>query len=244
MQAIKPVGNLWPFLKYSFLFYILAELALVLSNVLALDFWDKFQNNKFENDDALVAAATSLDMHQGLAGGIYTIAFVVSVVAFSKFFYRAMNNLHVVGAAHVVTSPFKTIGYYFVPILNLWKPLGAINQIWRGSHNPGGGDSETPPMIGWWWALWVTTGIFGNISIRYQVRAGVFGPEITDINILIDSISIDILSAVPGIASAMLVLRFAEHIVNAQETNLTDFSVSDEGHTLSSNSTSKSPSFT
>ena len=210
---MKNLRNLWPFLKYSFWLYVVIELAAAASNAHAVTFWRKIHLEQ----EVSVEAANFIDLHQSVAGGLLLLLYVISIVAFSRFFYRAMKNLYTVNADYVEISPFWTIGYYFIPFLNLWKPFGAICQIWRGSHSPKGGDYPSLAIVGWWWAFWLIGNFLSNISLRMSVRAGLFGEEITNIPLFISTLYIDIVAAVLSVLSALFVLAIAKRIMRAQE---------------------------
>lgn len=70
--------------------------------------------------------------------------------------FRASANAHAL-AAGLRTSPAWAVGWYFVPVANLWKPYQALVEIWRASHV---GDNwrtiPVPRMLLIWWIVWLT----------------------------------------------------------------------------------------
>lgn len=63
-------------------------------------------------------------------------------------------------------------GYYFIPFLNLVLPYQAMKEIWQASRNPKDWRSEPgSPLLGWWWALWLISGLVGQILFRRTLRA-------------------------------------------------------------------------
>lgn len=212
----KAFGKLWPFLQYSFIAYIIVETFLTISNYLAFRFFYTFQNDGFESDQALANAANFTDLHQGIIGILFLIVFILSVVAYGRFQYRAMKNLHALGAAGVVTSPGWSVGYFFVPIVNLWKPFGAVCQIWRGTFDPENGAARVPAIIGWWWAFWLITNFIDNASFRLTLKSGAFGDEIMGIDAYMAALAFDIASSIFAIVAAILVLNFFRQVFDEQ----------------------------
>ncbi len=209
--------RLWPFLRYSFLAFIVAAAALAISNLLALQFHYTFLYGEFASDDVMQAAADMTDLHQGLAAILYITAFISSIIAYSRFQYRAMKNLHIIDAAGVTTSPGWSVGYFFVPIVNLWKPFGAVCQIWRGTFDPENGDAPVPKIIGWWWVVWLISNFIDNASNRLSIKAGAFGDELTDIDLFMGTLMLDVVVIIFSAASALLVINFMSKIRDGQD---------------------------
>ena len=106
--------------------------------------------------------------------------FIATVVAFLMWLHRAYRNLQALGAAGLDTTPGWAVGYFFIPIVNLFKPYQVVKEVWRESA-PGaetgasfGGDysrSGTPALVGWWWAFWIIANIAGRVSDRATTTA-------------------------------------------------------------------------
>jgi len=59
------------------------------------------------------------------------------------------------------------VGWYFVPIANLFKPFGAMRELWTASHaevDKFGG--EAPSEVKWWWGAWISGNILSSVSSR------------------------------------------------------------------------------
>jgi len=218
--ALRPFGKLWPFLKYSFIASIIVETALMVSNLLSLQFFQKMADGAFETNEALMRAASMVDIHQGVTGILYTLIFIVAVVAYCRFYYRAMNNLYAAGAEGLRTTPFWTVGAFFLPIINLWRPLTAVRQIWRGTFDPASASVRVPAIIGWWWFFWIIENSVANESFRMMMQSGGFGDEIHDMDMYMGSLALDIASAPLSIAAALLVLVFSKQILDGQNRNI------------------------
>ena len=60
------------------------------------------------------------------------------------------------------------MGWYFIPIANLFKPYEVMKEIWQVSHKD---RAVTLSIVGWWWALWLIINFFGRLAIKIVMRA-------------------------------------------------------------------------
>lgn len=112
------------------------------------------------------AALDGVDRYTGIAGGVYLGAFLLSAVCVARWMVRASVNAHTVSDAMTI-SPRWSIGFFFVPIANLWKPFQALRETWQASLAPGAPDSvPVPTVMRVWWGLWLLNNVLGNVSLR------------------------------------------------------------------------------
>ena len=103
-----------------------------------------------------------------------TIEFIVIIIAL-YWFYRANQNIHSFGAKEI-SSPIMTIIWWFVPILQLWKPYKIAQQIWKAS-NPETGLSTgiewknlpSSNIIKLWWILGILPLLIVSIFVFYSI---------------------------------------------------------------------------
>lgn len=60
------------------------------------------------------------------------ISFIVTIIMLI-WFYRANKNIHAFGAKEI-SSPRMAVIWWFIPILQLWKPYSIAQQIWKVSN--------------------------------------------------------------------------------------------------------------
>ena len=85
---------------------------------------------------------------------------ILCVVLTSLWTFRALKNLHVIKSPEATMSPGWAVAWYFVPIMNLWKPFQGMEQIWRGSRKSAG--LATRPLsfsLPIWWATWIAINV-------------------------------------------------------------------------------------
>jgi hypothetical protein len=151
----------------------------------------------------LVAAVTRLATF-----GIYVIAGFMVL----KWTYRVVANARVMSHGLGMTAtPGWAIGWYFIPVANLWKPFEAVEQTWKVSHQPGAPSSvETPTLLRWWWALWLVSGIMGNLSGRLAMMEG---PDL-----MLASDVAEMISDGAAIPLTLLLIRIVRAITEQQLT--------------------------
>ncbi|HLE37108.1 MAG TPA: DUF4328 domain-containing protein [Candidatus Acidoferrales bacterium] len=116
--------------------------------------------------------AEANDSRQQIMGVIHLLVYVVTGVAFLRWIHRANTNVRGFGATELKFTPGWSVGYYFIPFLNLVRPYRAMKEIWQASKNPDGWNNEpAPPLLSWWWGLLLISGFLGQASLRLALRA-------------------------------------------------------------------------
>jgi len=66
------------------------------------------------------------------------------------------------------------VGAWFVPILNLWRPLEIARDIWRGSDpdrpEASRGTERIPGLLACWWGFFVVSNLASNAASRLAFR--------------------------------------------------------------------------
>lgn len=120
------------------------------------------------------AQAYANDTRQGLIGLVQLGLFIPLVILFSVWLYRANRNARSLGAEDMKFSPGWCVGWFFVPIMNLFKPYQAVKEIWKASDpdlSQPWHQGNVPPLLGLWWAFWILSGFINNASFRLSLRA-------------------------------------------------------------------------
>ena len=103
-----------------------------------------------------------------VVGIVAFVVFLSTVVIWLVWQHRGQSNLHALAIPRLTFTPAWAVGWWLIPIANLWKPFQTVRELWRASD----GDeawwtSPTWPVIGWWWACWVVFNILYNTTIRF-----------------------------------------------------------------------------
>ena len=62
-------------------------------------------------------------------------------------------------------TPEAALGWYFVPVFNLWKPQDAMQELWQASEHPRNPAARHhAELVFTWWFLWVFVGFAQGAS--------------------------------------------------------------------------------
>ncbi|PXA84093.1 hypothetical protein DMC47_41420 [Nostoc sp. 3335mG] len=132
-----------------------------------------------------------------------SILFVVAATLSAIWIYRMTAVKRVLAHAPSMT-PGWAVGWFFIPIANLFKPFDGIREAWQVSSGAEDwAEVPTPALLGVWWALWLGWTILGNVIARIE-------------NALIETGWLIGLSGLIAIPLAILWVRIIRHITQAQ----------------------------
>jgi hypothetical protein len=110
----------------------------------------------------------SAELIVGVTALVQLLFYAVSGFLSLKWVYRAQRNAHAL-ARGLSNSPPWAVGWFFIPIANLFKPYQAMKEAWQVSLSPLSWRSQGGGPIGLWWFLWLTTNIVSNIAFRLDM---------------------------------------------------------------------------
>jgi hypothetical protein len=159
-------------------------------------------------DSSVVAMAIGF----GLVALIYLAVYILTIIFFIMWFRRAYYNLQKFGPPYPDHSEGWASGAWFVPFLNLIRPVQIMREIWDLTPNalrepsarkelPGGG------MISFWWATW----LIGNIAANIASRIDEFGSNASAIFIL------QVISGISHVMAAYLLIQIIRTISIEEE---------------------------
>ncbi|MCY2976916.1 MAG: DUF4328 domain-containing protein [Planctomycetota bacterium] len=154
--------------------------------------------------------ASANDLREQAAGVLYIVVFLLTAIVFSTWINHAHHNVRGFGAEAMTITPAWAVGFFFVPIFNLFKPYKAMSELWRASQSPGDWSSNSTGLVPLWWTLWILSFFLGRIS--QQV-----GKAATTVEGLIASTWWSIAVAVFTIPLAIVAMRMVMAIQRMQE---------------------------
>lgn len=158
------------------------------------------------------------------------ISFIATIITLI-WFYKANRNIHAFGAKEISSSSMAVI-WWFVPILQLWKPYTVAQQIWKASNpqlNISNGTewkkSVGSRIIKLWWILGLLYILVAVIGVIFTMMAvgldNYLNPEqATEFTMELDmfySNFIGIALNVLAILSTLFFIRMIKHISAWQE---------------------------
>lgn len=128
---------------------------------------------------------TLVAVMEGILGIGQFVVVMLSLIFFMVFIYRSHNNLRVLGAEKLEFTPGWCIGWFFIPVMNLFKPYKAVSEIWVQSmpHSTVVPGNTTPSMslIAWWWAFWLISNFSNYTVFRIGLAEGMVNTPFYDI---------------------------------------------------------------
>ena len=147
--------------------WALVLIAILDAAALVSDYLDYDLRDRIVSGGAYTQAdVDASDLRQGVVALLALAAWVLAVVLFIRWFRRAYRNLRAVGGLQRYREGW-TIGAWFVPILNLFRPKQLTNDIWRGSDpatpwRESDATERVPPLVQWWWGLFLASWWLGS----------------------------------------------------------------------------------
>lgn len=100
--------------------------------------------------------------------GLAILLLIATAIAWCIWQHRAQRNLRDLGRTGLRITPGWAVGWWFVPVANLFMPFVGVGELWKASAPEGDGAawSRTAswPVIGWWWACWIAAKPLGWIA--------------------------------------------------------------------------------
>lgn len=162
------------------------------------------QDGIYLSSEEARADATVSDQRQQVIGICYLIVFVISAILILRWIYKSNINARNLGAKNMTFSPGWSVGYYFIPILTLWKPYQAMKEIWKASKAPSDWEHQNEGgFLSIWWTLWLFSNAIGQFIFRRSLKA----EEISEL------LNLNIANQVSDVVDVLLALVFLK-IVN------------------------------
>jgi hypothetical protein len=142
-------------------------------------------------------------------GGAAILTRILTIIFFCMWAYRAYGNLTALGAYGLRTTPGWIVGYFFIPIMQLFRPYQLHAETWKASDpdvpewHPGVPEAESAPIVGLWWTFWLLSLFAERAAMKFPTKENDF-----DSSILSDWVTIaaELLTIAAGVF-AILVVR-------------------------------------
>jgi hypothetical protein len=171
------------------LVFALASVASVASNLLELSFLEEARAGHLTE-----AEGEANDQRQLIVLAFWWLAYFGCVVSICSFLHRANKNARALAGdgALLEYTPGWTVGWFFVPLLNLWKPYRAVQEMFTVSQPHGTGTLVV------WWGSWIAMNVAGRVSQQFAKNA-------TEIDDFVRANNIDTVHSVVGLVATAMV---------------------------------------
>ncbi len=159
------------------------------------------------------AQAESNDNRQQMLAILYLMLYFTSAITFILWFRRAYYNLHT--KINYLNFPEEWASYaWFTPVLNLFRPFKIMKELFTETNlylserSKGFTPKENSTVLTIWWALWVITGVFGQIIYRMD------GESLDE---LLTSTFLSMVQEMIGIPLALITMKIIKDYAKLEE---------------------------
>jgi hypothetical protein len=139
---------------------------------LEVNFLDSVRSGLYESQEQMKADGRASDIRQGIIGITQFALLLSSGILFLVWTYRANRNAHCLSGTQMQFSPGWAVGWYFIPVLNVWKPYQALREIWQVSEGAAASSHESKSwFVLVYWVLRLATLAVDRISFKLSMRA-------------------------------------------------------------------------
>lgn len=146
------------------------------------------------------AEVAANDARHSMIGVFQGLTFVATAICWLVWLHRAYANLSLMGTKKADYTPGLAVGYWFVPVMNLFRPYQITKELWLRSVRRNAAESikEFAPLavLPWWWGIYLIYAFLGQALMSWSFRAKEIGElqGVTIMGIILDAVII--LSAV------------------------------------------------
>lgn len=214
LTSFRDPTKLTSWLKYFLYASIIIDAIAIFSGVMQYQLLSDFKIGVYSSEAFVTAAAESNDNRQQFIGLFQAGIAITTMIIFMMWIYRANFNSRALGAQNMKFTPGWSIGYYFIPVLNLWRPYHAMKEIWKTGKNPGAWEGERHgAVLPWWWFFFLFSSALSNASFRISMKA-------KEIHELISATEITIASDMVSIPASIIALVLVGKIYKMQMSHV------------------------
>lgn len=203
---VKPIRGRAVLLQLALVAFLAAWSFRLITLVLFLFHLQKTTTDSYHDHHAYLSAQIRSEELEDLAVSLQLWTFLFSAIVFVVWTYRAAGNLRAIGAADPKISPGWAIGWYFVPLLNFWKPYQAMKRIADASERPFAPQlAASNPVLPVWWTGWII-GLLLSRGVDNWLRQ-VDRPTFEDLRLYAGLTMLSVLASVASAAALFFIVR-------------------------------------
>ena len=154
------------FVKWSIYILSFAEVASAVSSYMQFSLLQKLNSGVLSSTEFAILA-TSSDHRDQVIARLTLIVLIVSFSVSAEWLYKAAKFYSNVGATGLKFTPGWTVGWFCIPILNIWKPYQAVRQLYQVATDWRNWQSiPVPNIFRLWWGLWLFSNAVGQMLFR------------------------------------------------------------------------------
>lgn len=125
------------------------------------------------------SAASSGLLTQSYSGYAQVAVFLATAVLFLRLLYKAVQRARGFAVPFSYVSPGWAVGYWFVPLLNLYRPFQVVKALLAACAQEAGPNAKPAAgeqLLSAWWAMFLLSNMAGwalaNSNPDFDSRAG------------------------------------------------------------------------
>lgn len=158
-----------------------------------------------------MAEAEANDQRVLLATSLALLVLIATGILWCVWQNRTNKNLRALGAVDLQFGP-NAWGWFFCPVVNLWRPVAVISELWTAASDASSQDEEPVPpnwLIGGWWLPWLLGGILSQIAARTATDVNDIGSLVTSSQVELVS---DVMTLISGVFAIVLVTKLQKRV--------------------------------
>lgn len=106
--------------------------------------------------------------------------FIVVAVLFLRLLYKAVQQARTFAVPYSYVTPGWAVGYWFVPIINLYQPFRVVKALFASCAQQAGPDAKPAAgeqLLSGWWGMLLISGVaqrmLASTQTDFETRTGV-----------------------------------------------------------------------
>ena len=166
-QVFKDPSRLTTAVVVALVLGVIVALATIASQTDLVFFLHKVQSGSDFGGESIESLAEAIYLRNQRIQIATIILVCITGTLILVWIYRVNANAHAMGALGLKFTPGWAVGWYFIPVANLFKPYQAMAETWKVSANPMGWQAQTnSPLLPIWWTLWIVIGTLDLSVLR------------------------------------------------------------------------------
>lgn len=128
-NQFRPIGGLAKWVYGAFILLLILCVIAVVSGYLQAELFIRAMNG----ETITWAEATSNDNREAAIGFGQTALYILAAILFLIWIHRSYKNLTSLNVSGLRFSPGWAVGWFFVPVMSLFRPYQVTSEIYRAS---------------------------------------------------------------------------------------------------------------
>lgn len=127
-------------------------------------------------------ATTSSLLTMAYAAYAQVAVFIVVAILFLRLLYKAVQRAKTFAAPYSYVSPGWAVGYWFIPLINLYQPFRVVKALFASCAQEAGPNAKPAAgeqLLSGWWGMLLISGVaqrvLGSTQTDFGTRPGISG---------------------------------------------------------------------